>query len=194
MFYLLLSAITLVGLFLLLNGEWIFRIQQDRRVGALVVVALLILAETWARVRGELLPGVPDLYPLVAVMAGLFLGLGWGALAGAAVALVSAATTLTLGARPQSALELVAALLVYSLMGALTGRISDRLRSLAFTDSLTGLYNRRYFFEQLEPEVARALRYSFPLSVLIVDLDYFKFYNDRLGHVAGDIAHPRFGD
>ncbi|MHB9145712.1 MAG: GGDEF domain-containing protein, partial [Symbiobacteriia bacterium] len=49
-------------------------------------------------------------------------------------------------------------------------------------------------FEQLEPEVARALRYSFPLSVLIVDLDYFKFYNDRLGHVAGDMALRRFGD
>ena len=53
-------------------------------------------------------------------------------------------------------------------------------------DYLTGLYNRRYLDEQLVMEVARARRDAQPLSVCMVDVDYFKLYNDNLGHQAGD--------
>jgi diguanylate cyclase (GGDEF)-like protein len=59
-------------------------------------------------------------------------------------------------------------------------------RRLANTDSLTGLYNRRSFQERLEQEVDRAIRYHRPLSLIMIDIDYFKMYNDTYGHLQGD--------
>jgi diguanylate cyclase (GGDEF)-like protein len=62
------------------------------------------------------------------------------------------------------------------------------LERLAVTDPLTGLLNRRDFFESLEAEVARARRYDRALSVLMIDVDHFKNVNDTMGHRAGDSA------
>jgi GGDEF domain-containing protein len=56
----------------------------------------------------------------------------------------------------------------------------------AITDGLTDLYNHRYFYERLEQEVVRARRYGTPVSLLMIDIDDFKAYNDRFGHLAGD--------
>lgn len=61
-----------------------------------------------------------------------------------------------------------------------------RLRDLATTDGLTGLRNHRYFRERLMAETTRAQRYCLPLSILMVDVDYFKQFNDTFGHPAGD--------
>ncbi len=61
-----------------------------------------------------------------------------------------------------------------------------QLRKLAVTDSLTGVYIRRYFFEQLERELSRATRYSYAVSVLMIDVDNFKAVNDTYGHLTGD--------
>ncbi len=58
----------------------------------------------------------------------------------------------------------------------------------AVTDALTGLANRRHLHTELEREVARALRFRRPLSLLMIDLDDFKRYNDAYGHPAGDQA------
>jgi two-component system cell cycle response regulator len=66
-----------------------------------------------------------------------------------------------------------------------------KLTRLAYTDPLTGLYNRRYFRRRLADEVDRALRHSGPLSVSVVDIDNFKAYNDAHGHPAGDAALRR---
>ncbi len=60
------------------------------------------------------------------------------------------------------------------------------LEHLATTDGLTDLYNHRHFYERLAQEVARAERYELPLSLLMIDIDDFKAYNDRFGHRAGD--------
>ena len=57
---------------------------------------------------------------------------------------------------------------------------------LAITDGLTDLYNHRYFYDRLAQEVAAAKRYDRPLSLLMIDIDDFKTYNDRFGHRAGD--------
>jgi diguanylate cyclase (GGDEF)-like protein len=64
--------------------------------------------------------------------------------------------------------------------------LSQRLQSLAYHDSLTELYNHRYFFEQLSHEVERAERYGRPVSVILLDLDNFKDVNDSYGHLMGD--------
>lgn len=64
----------------------------------------------------------------------------------------------------------------------------DELVRLALTDTLTGCLNHGAFFERLESEVDRAARLSEPLSLLVVDLDLFKAFNDTHGHLAGDDA------
>ncbi|WP_281750797.1 diguanylate cyclase [Thermodesulfomicrobium sp. WS] len=61
-----------------------------------------------------------------------------------------------------------------------------RLEELAATDQLTGLANRRHFFERLHAEVARARRFGSPLCVAMVDVDHFKRVNDTYGHAVGD--------
>jgi len=63
-----------------------------------------------------------------------------------------------------------------------------QLWDMAVTDSLTGLYVRRYFMVKLQEEIHRAERYNKPLSVVMVDLDRFKKINDTYGHDAGDRA------
>lgn len=68
----------------------------------------------------------------------------------------------------------------------------DRLRTIANTDSLTGLLNRRGFMERAEALFANAQRYHQPLTVLMLDLDHFKQVNDRHGHEGGDKALQLF--
>lgn len=67
-------------------------------------------------------------------------------------------------------------------------QLYERLEQLAIKDSLTGLYLRRYFLERLTVEVSRQMRRKGELSFLMFDLDKFKQYNDKFGHVAGDIV------
>jgi two-component system cell cycle response regulator len=72
------------------------------------------------------------------------------------------------------------------------GRIIERFQAeeklveLATTDPLTGLYNRRHFFEPANIEIERAQRYNHPLSCMMFDVDYFKNINDTQGHRFGD--------
>lgn len=62
----------------------------------------------------------------------------------------------------------------------------ERLRQLAITDGLTGLYNHRYLKEHLEQELYRASRHLSEVSAVMIDIDHFKKYNDTYGHPAGD--------
>ena len=61
-----------------------------------------------------------------------------------------------------------------------------RLAQLAVTDGLTGLYNHRHFHERIALEVERSQRSGLPLSLLMLDVDHFKQFNDTFGHPAGD--------
>lgn len=63
---------------------------------------------------------------------------------------------------------------------------SEALKKLTITDSLTGLLNRRYLQERLKDEVSRSERHAHPMSLLMMDLDGFKCYNDTQGHLFGD--------
>ncbi len=66
-------------------------------------------------------------------------------------------------------------------------RKSERAyKRLAIIDPLTGLYNRRHFNQLAETEIRRALRYKPPLSVIMLDIDFFKHVNDTFGHTIGD--------
>jgi len=73
---------------------------------------------------------------------------------------------------------------------ALTREREDKeyYRLLSITDGLTEVYNRRHFEELLAREIALAKRYRYDLSLLMIDLDHFKEYNDTYGHLAGDRA------
>lgn len=66
------------------------------------------------------------------------------------------------------------------------------LFQMSITDPLTGAYNRRYFVEVLEKEMARATRTASPLSLVMMDLDHFKKVNDQFGHAAGDRVLQEF--
>jgi diguanylate cyclase (GGDEF)-like protein len=65
---------------------------------------------------------------------------------------------------------------------------------LATIDSLTGIFNRREFFVRGQNEIDRSLRYNTPLSLLMIDLDYFKRINDAYGHAKGDAVLKQFAD
>jgi diguanylate cyclase (GGDEF)-like protein len=73
-------------------------------------------------------------------------------------------------------------------------RLYREMRHSAHTDGLTGLYNRRYLYQELERELARSRRYGHPLSLVICDLDNFKMYNDQYGHLAGDDLLRELGE
>jgi two-component system cell cycle response regulator len=69
----------------------------------------------------------------------------------------------------------------------------DKLKRLSITDGLTKLYNSRYFYNQLKAEIDRTARYQRPLSLLLLDIDQFKEYNDNFGHLEGDKVLLRLG-
>ncbi|WP_051298342.1 sensor domain-containing diguanylate cyclase [Marinobacterium litorale] len=64
--------------------------------------------------------------------------------------------------------------------------LNDRLKKIAHHDFLTGVYTRRYLIERLQQECNRASREQTPLTLLMLDIDYFKMINDTYGHPAGD--------
>jgi len=67
-------------------------------------------------------------------------------------------------------------------------RLYQKMRHVAWTDSLTGVYNRHFFNEILPREMERASRYNKQLSILLLDMDGFKMFNDTYGHLQGDVA------
>jgi len=71
--------------------------------------------------------------------------------------------------------------------------VQQDFRALAYSDPMTGLDNFRQFEETLADEMARAERYDRPLSVILLDIDHFKSFNDTLGHPAGDALLGQLG-
>ena len=70
----------------------------------------------------------------------------------------------------------------------------QQLEELALRDGLTGLFNHRFLQEALDAELSRARRHGHPVSLLFIDVDHFKQYNDRHGHPAGDRLLKRIAD
>ncbi|MDI6858763.1 MAG: GGDEF domain-containing protein [Dehalococcoidia bacterium] len=130
------------------------------KAGGLLVFALLLV---WSQLGGHYFSGVVD----HAVEA--------------ALVLTAAAFTAMLAAR--SGRANVTLERAYS---EHLEKLSDSLRHIAYHDSLTGLYNHRYFHEQLPHELERASRYGHELSIVMLDVNHFKEVNDRYGHLMGD--------
>jgi diguanylate cyclase (GGDEF)-like protein len=73
-------------------------------------------------------------------------------------------------------------------------KLRERLRNQSIRDPLTALFNRRYLEETLERELRRSVRHGRPLTVIMLDLDHFKTFNDSFGHAAGDAILQASGD
>jgi diguanylate cyclase (GGDEF)-like protein len=78
-------------------------------------------------------------------------------------------------------------------METLREESENRYRELSIIDDLTQLYNSRHFYQQLKMEIDRVNRYGQPLTLLLLDLDDFKQFNDIYGHIEGDQVLSRFG-
>jgi diguanylate cyclase (GGDEF)-like protein len=91
--------------------------------------------------------------------------------------------------------DLTSRLLVRSIRYAVERHaLKQRAWFLATHDPLTGVYNRHYFNETIETEIARSRRYKHPTGFLMIDIDHFKDINDRLGHQTGDRVLTRVGE
>lgn len=77
--------------------------------------------------------------------------------------------------------------------GIIERNIRQELNRLSITDALTGLFNQRHFYDRLNEEIGRAERQNRALALILLDLDDFKLYNDRLGHLAGDDLLQKVG-
>ncbi|MFH2104166.1 MAG: GGDEF domain-containing protein [Chloroflexota bacterium] len=82
-------------------------------------------------------------------------------------------------------------LVVVTFLLAALRRAYEHQKTLARTDYLTGILNRRAFYETAEIELARSKRFKHPLTMVYIDLDHFKEVNDRWGHATGDFALQR---
>lgn len=83
-------------------------------------------------------------------------------------------------------LELLSILASFAALAIHNARLHNKTKLMAITDFLTGLYNHRYFQQIFAQELGRARRYQKQLSVIILDIDDFKTFNDRFGHSVGD--------
>jgi diguanylate cyclase (GGDEF)-like protein len=82
--------------------------------------------------------------------------------------------------------SLFSLLTLYAALTVERVRSIEELQLLSVTDGLTGLYNQRYLIEQIKREINRAQRHGRDLSVIMLDIDHFKSYNDRFGHLEGN--------
>ena len=91
-------------------------------------------------------------------------------------------------AMKQGAADFIVKPVVSNLLDIRIRKVMDERRAqhLAITDGLTGLHNRRYFEERLDEETHRSRRYDRPVSIIMIDIDFFKQFNDTCGHLKGD--------
>jgi diguanylate cyclase (GGDEF)-like protein len=89
---------------------------------------------------------------------------------------------------PREVREALDALVTLAALAIYRARQDEKLHKLALTDDLTGLANHRGLAESLEREIARARRFGYPVSLVLVEIDKFKQVNDRYGHLRGDAA------
>ncbi|HYM70373.1 MAG TPA: diguanylate cyclase [bacterium] len=100
----------------------------------------------------------------------------------------------TVDAFPKESREFLEAFAVLAGLAILRAQRDEDLSRLALTDGLTGLANHRALWDALEREIARARRSGRPVSVVVVEIDRFKRFNDRFGHLEGDLILQAVAD
>jgi len=90
-------------------------------------------------------------------------------------------------------ISLLSLLSTFAAMAIEKTKLLESTRQLAITDELTGLFNHRHFRQQLNIEINRADRYGRSLSLMMIDIDYFKHYNDTNGHLKGNEVLKQVG-
>lgn len=90
--------------------------------------------------------------------------------------------------------QLVRALAEHTALALDNLSLRERLREQSLSDPLTGLFNRRYLFEQMEREMAMWERSQRPFALMLIDIDHFKKFNDRYGHAVGDAVLVEVGN
>lgn len=88
----------------------------------------------------------------------------------------------------QDDLRLLTAICDFGAVAIENGELFQKTQDLAIHDGLTSLYTKGYFLERIKEECKRSRRQNINLALLMLDIDYFKKYNDRFGHTAGDIV------
>lgn len=86
-----------------------------------------------------------------------------------------------------AAIGLVNFVIAYAIVKVKDKQIKE-LKSLIMFDELTKVYNKRFFLNKLHTEIVRSRRYNHLLSVIVIDIDHFKNFNDTYGHVCGDVV------
>lgn len=86
----------------------------------------------------------------------------------------------------ESVREILGILSTLISVALINANLFDQVKSLSYKDGMTGLHNYRYFENRMKEEFSRSQRTGEPLSLIILDVDHFKNYNDKLGHLAGD--------
>ncbi|MGH9000865.1 MAG: GGDEF domain-containing protein, partial [Acidimicrobiia bacterium] len=89
---------------------------------------------------------------------------------------------------PKTTIDVLETLAIHAATAIEAARLHEHTETMAMTDVLTGLPNRRRLQGDLEVEISACVRYSRPLAFLMVDVDHFTSYNDSFGHQAGDAA------
>jgi diguanylate cyclase (GGDEF)-like protein len=197
-----LTVLAQVALWLVVHFGWDARLSWDRHYLFIPMTVAIVLLSTYIYlappVRMMLLMAW---FSSLVFMAGLigFVGVVMLASMMAIGYLTAVATLINQGAAIYLPLEVTAAA-TFLVINIYAGVVFERLRreheetralrsnlaELAITDPLTGLFNRRHFEDILRDEVARVRRYGGHCALAMLDLDFFKSYNDTLGHLAGD--------
>jgi diguanylate cyclase (GGDEF)-like protein len=90
-------------------------------------------------------------------------------------------------------LKLISVFASFAAMAIYNARLHSRTKLMAITDALTGLHNHRYFQQIFNQELGRGKRYEKPLSIIFMDIDDFKKFNDTYGHANGDLVLALIG-
>ena len=174
-----------------LTGGYSFSVKLLVWIGALLVAALLAIVRIATEAELSIMSAV--ILPVIAVawMGGGRQGILFAAAATVMWVMSDYAAGRSYAETWMPVLNGVTRFAVYSVVAVLVGLLRDALRrerELARHDILTGLMNRRAFFQVGQDETERARRYGHPIAVAFLDLDNFKQLNDRLGHDVGDAA------